>query len=94
MAAGIIIGILVALLPLALYSGIFFLTRGHVTGTYGTLEAVELQTTREAERGSELKAIVSLCVFGEICILIIPALIIAFIVYKIFIKKTEKLYKI
>jgi len=92
--AGIIVGILVALLPLALYSGIFFLTQGHVTGTYGTFEAFEPETPREAEGGSELKTIVSLCIFSEICILIIPALIIGFIAYQLFTKKTGKLYKI
>lgn len=93
MSAGIVLGILVALLPLALHGSIFFPTRERTTGVIASYDYLGSEVSKGTRNNSKSMMSITFYVFGEIFLLIIPALIIAFVAYYFSIKKREKLYK-
>ena len=88
MAMGITLGVLVAFIPLTLYTTLIAPAK---ESEYHGYELPVARTLEEA--GVEKMQVLPLfaLMLSEVCILILPALIITFIVYQIFIKRKKTL---
>lgn len=88
MATGITLGVLVAFLPLTLYSSLIAPAK---KTEYYNHEFPVARTLGEA--GIEKLQVLPLfsLVLSEVCLLVVPALIIAFIIYQIFVKRKRTL---
>jgi len=84
MAMSIALGVLVAFIPLTLYGGL--IAPAKETEYYG--HEVPMSRTFEGTGTEKMQILPSFSfMLGEICILVVPALIIAFITYQILIKR-------
>ena len=88
MATGITLGVLVAFLPLTLYSSLIAPAK---KTEYYNHEFPVARTLGEA--GIEKLQALPLfsLVLSEVCLLVVPALIIAFIIYQVFVKRKRTL---
>ncbi len=88
MAMGITLGVLVAFIPLTLYSSLIAPAK---ETEYYSHEFPVARTLGEADI-EKLQALpLFSLVLSEVCLLVVPALIIAFIIYQIFVKRKRAL---